>query len=124
MFPAGRPDGDFNVLTQGDEELHKASDGKVARAVPHQQGDLRLLHTENSGNLGLLHAAALKNGMDLQGELRLEQFLFRIGKTKVCKNVSTSCGYANNSVACLFGFGFHFSSAFPYRPARHPLAVA
>lgn len=123
MLLTGGPDGDFNVLTQSGEEFHKASDGKVARAIPHQQGDLRLLHSENFGDLDLCHPTTLENRVDLQGELSLEQFLFRIGKTEVCEDVSTAFGYANNSAACLFGFGFHFNSAFLYSPARLPLAV-
>ena len=44
VFLAGGPDGDFNILTQSCEKFHEPSDGKVTRAVPHQQGDLRLLH--------------------------------------------------------------------------------
>ncbi len=47
MLLTGGPDGDFNVLTQSGEEFHKASHGKVARAIPHQQGDLRLLHSDS-----------------------------------------------------------------------------
>jgi len=123
MFLARGPDGDFNVLTESREEFHEASDGKVTRAVPHQQGDLRLLHAENFGDLDLCHAAALEDGIDLQGELRLEQFLLGIGKAKVCEDVSAAFGYADNSAACLFGFGFHFNSAFLYSPARLPLVV-
>jgi hypothetical protein len=120
---AGGPDSDLNVLTQGGEKFHKASDGKVARAVAHQQGDLRLLHPENFGDLDLCHATALEDGIDLQGELGLEQLLFRIGKTKVCEDVSTAFGNGDNSAACFFGFGLHSNSAFLYSPARLPLAV-
>jgi hypothetical protein len=80
MFLARWPDGDFNVLTQGSKELHKASNGEVTRTVPHQQRDLRLLHAKDFGDLDLCHAAVLKDGIDLQGELCLEQLLLRIRK--------------------------------------------
>ena len=124
MLLAGRPDGDLHVLTQNGEEFHEASDGKVARAVAHQQGDLRLLHPENFGDLNLSHATTLEDRVDLQSELRLEQFLFGIGKAKVCGDVSTAFGYADNSAACFFGFGFHFNSAFLDSSARLPLQGA
>src|SRR5487761_643647 len=85
MFLASGPDGDFNVLAQSSKELHKTSNGKVTSAVPHQQGNLRLLHAEDFGDLDLCHAAFLEDGVDLQGELRLEQPLLGIGKAKVSK---------------------------------------
>ena len=59
MFLAGGADGDFDVLAQGGEEFHEASDGEVTGAVAHHQGDLRLLHAENLGRLDLGHASAL-----------------------------------------------------------------
>jgi len=34
-------------LTQSDEKFRQAADEKVARTVAYQQGNLRLLHTEN-----------------------------------------------------------------------------
>src|ERR1700687_4813359 len=39
------PDRNFYVLTQRGKEFHEASNGKVARAVAHQQGPLRLPYT-------------------------------------------------------------------------------
>lgn len=126
MLLSGGPDGDFNVLTQSREKFHEASDGEVTRAVSHQQGDLRLLYAEDFGDLDLCHAAPLEDSIDLEGELRLEQLLLRIGKAEVCKDVSAAVGYTGNAVVCFlgFGFGFHFSSAFLYSPARLPLAAA
>ena len=123
MLLAGGADGDFDVLTQSREKFHEASNGKVTRAVPHQQGDLGLLHAENFGDLDLCHAAALEDGIDLQGELCLEQLLLRIGKAEVCKDVSAAFGYAGNAVVSFSCFGFHFSSAFLYSPARLPRAA-
>jgi len=37
MFLVGGPDGDFNVLTQGGEKFHEASDREIAGAVSHEQ---------------------------------------------------------------------------------------
>ncbi len=71
MFLFGRPHGDLHVLTQSREKFHEASNGKVARAISHQQRDLRLPHAENFGDLNLCHAAALQNRVDLQGKLSL-----------------------------------------------------
>jgi hypothetical protein len=53
VFPARGPDGNFNVLTQRSEEFHQASNGKITRAVAHEQGDLGLLHAENFGDRDL-----------------------------------------------------------------------
>ncbi len=44
MLLASGPDGDFNVLAQSCEELHEASNQEVARAIPHQEGDLKPAH--------------------------------------------------------------------------------
>jgi hypothetical protein len=41
-----------------------------ARAIPHQQSDLRLLHAEDFGDLHLRHDFVLEDRVDLQGELR------------------------------------------------------
>jgi hypothetical protein len=123
MFLAGGADGDFNVLTQSSKELHKASDGEVTRTVSHQQGDLRLLDAEDLGDLDLCHATVLEDGVDLQGELRLEQLLLRIGKAKICKDVAAALGYARSAIACFVGFRFHFSSAFLRGRAQHPRAA-
>src|SRR6202795_1525536 len=112
MFFARGADGDFNVMGQSREELHKASNGEVACAIPHQQRDLRLLHAEDFGDLDLGHAAVLEDRIDLQGELCLEELLFGIGKAKVCEDVSAALGYAGNAVACFSWLGLHFSSAF------------
>ena len=103
MFLTGGPDGDFNILTQSSKELHKASNGKVTRAVPHQQRDLRLLHAENFGDLDLCHAAILEDRVDLQRELRLEQLLLGIGKAKVSKDVPAAFGYAGQRDCVSFG---------------------
>ena len=108
MFLARWPDSDFNVLAQGGKERHKTSDGEVTRTVPHEQGDLRLLHAEEFGDLGLFQTAALDDCMDLQGELRLEQFLLGVGKAKVGKDVPAAFGDAGKSMACSFGSRFHF----------------
>jgi len=106
----------LNVLTQSGEEFHEASNGKVTCAVPHQQGDLRLLHAEVFGYLDLSHTAVFKDCADLQGKLCLEKFLFSIGKSEVCKDVSASLGYASNTVAPFLCFGSHLNSAFLYNP--------
>jgi hypothetical protein len=124
MFLAGRPDGDFNVLAQSREKFHEASDGKVTRAVPHKQGDLRLLHAQNFGDLDLCHATALEDRINLQGELCLEKFLLGIGKAKVRENVSAAFRHASDALVCFLCFGFHFSSAFLYSPAPLPRAAA
>ena len=107
VFFAGGPDGDFNVLTQSGEEFHEASNRKIARTVPHQQGNLRLLHAEDFGDLRLRHAAVLEERIDLQRELGLEQFLFRIGKAKVRKYVSAAFSHTGNATASFSRFDFH-----------------
>ncbi|MCU1341615.1 MAG: hypothetical protein JWN92_1038 [Candidatus Acidoferrum typicum] len=108
MFLAARPDSYFYVLTQSGEEFHEARDGKSARAIPHQQGDLRLPHTKNFGDFGLRHPATLEDRVDLQCELGLDQFLLRVWKPKVRENVSASFEDPCNAPACVFCFGFHF----------------
>src|ERR1700746_1998754 len=102
MFLVGRSRGDFHVLTQSREKFHEESNGKVARAISHQQGDLRLPHAENFGYLNLCHAAVLQDRVDLQGKLGLEQLLFGIRKAQVCKDVSAAFGYVREALVCFF----------------------
>jgi hypothetical protein len=118
MFLVGRPHGDFHVLTQGREKFHESSNGKVARAISHQQRDLRLPHAENFGDLNLCHAAVLQDRVDLQGKLGLEQLLFGIRKAQVCKDVSAAFGYVREALVCFSRFGFHLSSAFLCDPVQ------
>src|SRR5580692_1266574 len=124
LLPSG-PDDNFDVLAKSGKKFHETSDGEVARAVPHQQRNLRLLHPENFGNLDLLHATALENRVNLQGELRLQQFLLRIGKTEVGEHIPAAFGHASDALVRSLCFGFHLlSSAFPYSPARLPPTAA
>jgi len=118
MFLVGRPHGDFHVLTQSREKFHEASNGKVARAISHQQRDLRLPRAENFGDLNLCHAAVLQDRVDLQGKLGLEQLLFGIREAQVCKDVSAAFGYVSHALVCFSRFGFHLSSAFLCGPVR------
>ena len=90
MFLVGRPHGDFHVLTQSREKFHEGSNGKVGRAISHQQRDLRLPHSESFGGSRLVSCRCLSGCADLQRRLGLEQLLFRIGKAQVCKNVSAA----------------------------------
>ena len=112
VFLACWTDGDFNILAQSRKELHEASNREITRAVSHQQRHLGLLDAEDFGDLNLCHAAVLEDGIDLQGELGLEQLLLGIGKAKVSKDVPAALGYAGNSATSFFGFASHFSSAF------------
>lgn len=121
VFLARGPHGNLNVLTEGGEEFHQASNGKIARAVPHEQGDLRLLHAENLGNLDLGHAAVLEDGVNLQGELRLEQFLFGIGQAQVRKDVSAALGHAGNASAFFCGDWRRFRLGSAIHDGRIPL---
>jgi hypothetical protein len=50
---AGWSNGHFNVLAQSGKKFHQASNGKITHTVSHQQRNLRLLHTENLGDLYL-----------------------------------------------------------------------
>jgi len=104
---AAGADGDLHVLAEGCEELHEASDREVSRAVAHQQRNLGLLHSEDFGDLHLCHAAILEDGINLQGELGLEEFLLRIGKAEVCEDVSAALGYAGNAVGRFSCFRLH-----------------
>lgn len=124
MFLVGRAHGDFHVSTQSREKFHEASNGKVTRAISHQQRDLGLTHSENFGDLNLCHAAVFQNRIDLECKLGLEQFLFGIGKTQVCKDVSAAFGYVSHALACFFRFGFHLNSAFLCGPVRLQRAAA
>ena len=75
-------------------------------------------HTENFGDLNLRHAALLQNGIDLQGKLSFEQFLFGVGKSKVRKDVSAAFGYVSDALACFFAFGFISVLPFSVIPFR------
>ena len=81
MLFAGGSDRDFDVLAEGGEKFHQATDAEVAGTVAHEQGDLGLLDAEDFGQFDLGQAAGFEDGIDLQGELGLEQFLLGIGKS-------------------------------------------
>ncbi len=124
MFFASGPDGDFDVLTQCGQKFHEAPNGEIPRAISHQQRNLRLLNAENPGDFRLGHAAVLKDGMDLKRELRLEQFLLRIGNAKVCKNIPTAFSHPGHWAVFPSCSPFHFSFAFLYSSVRLPLIAA
>lgn len=90
MWFAGGADGDLDVLAEGGEEFHEAADAEVAGAVAHEEGDLGLLDAKNCGDFDLGQAAVFEDGIDLQGELGFEQFLFGIGKVEVGEDVSAA----------------------------------
>src|SRR5262245_17222545 len=106
MFPTGGSDSDFHVSAQCREKFHEASNGKVTSPIPHQQRDLRLLHPENFSDLNLCHATTRQDRIDLQGELGLEQLLFGVWNTKICKDVSAALGHMSYALACFLPFGF------------------
>jgi hypothetical protein len=110
LLPRG-PHGNFNVLPQRREKFHQASDGEITGTVSHQQGNPRLLHAEDLGDLDLFQAATLENRIDLQRELRLEQLLLGIGEPQVGEYVAASLGHPGNSLASLFRPSFHSGSA-------------
>lgn len=110
MFLLCGPDSDFNVMAEGNEKFHEAPDGKVARSVSHQQGELWLTYTKDFGDLDLRHTRGFEDGVDLQGESRFEQLLIWIGKAKVRKDISAAFGDIGGSVAT--SLSFHFNSAF------------
>jgi len=112
MLLPGGANRDLNVLAKGCQEFHEATHGEATSTISHQQGNLRLLHAENFGDLGLRHAAALEDRMDLQSELRFKQFLFRVGKAQVRKDVLTALRNAASAAARSLGFCFHARFAF------------
>ena len=108
MWFAGGADGDLDVLSEGGEEFHEAADAEVAGAVAHEEGDLGLLDAEDFGDFDLGQVAVLEDGIDLEGELGLEQFLLGIGEAEVGEDVSAAFRYASDALLGLFCFGFHF----------------
>jgi len=70
MFLARGRNSDFHVLTQSREEFHQSANGKVTGAIPHQQGDLRLLHARILA-ISAWSFRCSEDGVNLQGELRL-----------------------------------------------------
>jgi hypothetical protein len=54
-----------------------------AGPITHQQGHLRLPDAEDCAGLRLGDLTRLDDAVDLQRQTRLEQFLFRVGKTRV-----------------------------------------
>ncbi len=114
MFLARWPDRDFNVLAKSGEEFHQASNGEISSAVAHEQGYLRLPHSENFGDIDLCQLAVLEDRVDLQGELRFEQLLLRVAKAKVRKDVSTAHGNAGNAIVSLLFFFLVFMLVPPF----------
>jgi hypothetical protein len=54
MLLARRSHNNLHILTQRSEKLHEPLNRKAARAVSHQQRDMRLLDAENLPSLDLL----------------------------------------------------------------------
>ena len=57
MHPAGRLDGDFNVLAQGGEKVHPALHREVAGLPAHETGNVGLPDPEDLSRLRLGEAA-------------------------------------------------------------------
>ena len=55
---AGGADADLEIVAESGEKLHEAADAKVASAMAHQQGNLRLLDAENFGECKLVSSGA------------------------------------------------------------------
>jgi hypothetical protein len=92
---------------------------ELERAM-REQGDLRLAYAEDFGDGGLGHAAVLEEGVDLQGELGLEQFLFGMGQAEVGEDVAGAFGTAGRRRRFFLDLVFMFycdSSRFRFRLA-------
>lgn len=55
----GRPYGDFNVLSEHSEEIHKPLNGKRSGLSSHECGDMRLLDSKDIACLRLRQATLL-----------------------------------------------------------------
>lgn len=80
MFPARRPHGDLNVLSERDEKVHKALDRKIAGLAAHQGRYARLLDAQYLASPRLREAAMFDNPVKLQREPRFELLAFGVGE--------------------------------------------
>jgi hypothetical protein len=115
MVPAGRLDGDFNVLAEGGEKVHKALDRKVAGLPAHETGNVGLLDTEDLSRLRLGEAAFFDQAVDFERKSSFEVLPFRIGEAEVAKDVAAALFHSDSGIL------LHLSSAFlcnPVRPLR------
>ena len=88
MAFAGGPDSDLDVLTEGGQKVHQALDGKGTGAIAHQGGNMGLLDAEDLARFRLGQAALPDVAIDLQGELCLQELLFRVGQAEVGEDVA------------------------------------
>jgi hypothetical protein len=84
---ARRPDGNLDILAESGEEIHKPFHRKRSRTIAHERRNMRLLDAENLSGFGLRDTALPDQPVDLQRQLRLQQFLLRIGQAEVGKNI-------------------------------------
>ena len=65
-FPGSRSfaDDDLDIVIKGIQEVHEAFDGESVKLVVDQGRDLRLVHVEDAGGVGLRQATRLKDSFN------------------------------------------------------------
>src|SRR6185369_1784348 len=107
LCPPGRLYGDFYVLAERREEIHKALHRESSRLPAHQRGNVGLLNAQYLAGPRLGQAAILNQPVNSQGELGFELFPLRMGEAEISKDVPTP-PFDEDSLLLL-----HLSFAFP-----------
>jgi hypothetical protein len=75
-------------MTQPVQDIEKALHRKTGQPATHEMGNLRLVESEQGGDLRLRHPLPLDELLNLEGKLCLERPIFRIGQAQIGKHVS------------------------------------
>ena len=83
-----RPDDDLHVLSERGQQAHEPLAGEVGKAPVEKSRDFRLVdaHERRGGRLG--QVLALDDVPNMARELSFCEFLFRLSKAQVCKDVA------------------------------------
>jgi hypothetical protein len=98
---AGWPHGHFNVLPETGEKFKQPPNRETARAIAHQEGDVRLFDAERRRCLALREAALPDDAADPEREAGFDQFLFRVGQAELGEDIGAAFGETCNSAIVL-----------------------
>jgi hypothetical protein len=80
-------------LVQSIQASNQTLDRKFANATGDKRGNIRLLQPKHISSLGLGKLPTFDDPADFANKLGLEKLFFRVGKTKIGKDVAAACGH-------------------------------
>jgi hypothetical protein len=100
--------GYFYVLAQRSQEINQSAYGEITGPISRQRGYLGLRDAKNLSGFRLGEATRPDEAVDLQGQPRFHQLLFRVGQSKIGKHIAAT--FSDFGLPGGFMFGLHFGA--------------